>query len=75
MEVRIGYRIQRQLRAGKPAAFFFQGGLEIYGPNILDPGEDMRIVIKLSPAATNNTTNLATVVTPNGAKSEITFGW
>ena len=75
MEVRTGYHIQRQLRAGRPTAFFFQGKSEIYGPNILDPGEDMRIVIKLSPAATENTTNLATVVTPNGAKSELAFGW
>jgi len=55
-------------------AFFFQGRSEIYEPHILDPGEDMRIVIKLSPAVSENTTNLATVVTPNGAKSEITFG-
>ena len=35
----------------------------------------MQIVIKLSPAVTENATNLATVVTANGAKSEITFGW
>lgn len=35
----------------------------------------MKIVIKLSPAVSENMTNLATVVTPNGAKSEITFGW
>ena len=56
-------------------AFFFQGSSEIYEPNILNPGETMRIVINLSPAATENTTNLATVVTPNGAKSQKTFGW
>lgn len=56
-------------------AFFFQGGSEIYEPDILNPGETMRIVINLSPAATENTTNLATVVAPNGAKSQITFGW
>jgi hypothetical protein len=35
----------------------------------------MRIVIKLSPAVTKDKTNLATVVAPNGAKSEVTFGW
>ncbi len=35
----------------------------------------MRIRVKLSPAVTDNATNLATVATPNGAKSEITFGW
>ena len=57
------------------SGFFFQGGAEIYEPNILNPGETMRISVKLSPAVTDNSTNLAMVATPNGAVSEITFGW
>lgn len=35
----------------------------------------MKIVVKLSPPVRAGSTNLATVVTPNGARSEITFGW
>jgi len=56
-------------------AFFFQGGSEIYEPSILNPGENMRIVIKLSPAVTENVTNLVTVSTPYGATSQTTFSW
>jgi hypothetical protein len=70
-----GYRIRRQPLAGKPAAFFFQGRPEIYEPNILNPGENMRVVLRLSSGASENTTNLMTVVTASGARSEITFGW
>ncbi len=55
--------------------FFFQGKPEIYQPNILNPGETMQITVNLWPAATENKTNLATVVTPNGARSQIAFGW
>jgi len=75
MEVQAGYRIHRRHQAGKRGAFFFQGHPEIYEHNILNPGEDMQVVIKLSPSVSENTTNLVTVVTPNGAKSQITFGW
>jgi hypothetical protein len=75
MGTHTGYRIQRQRRGGQPVPFFFQGKPEIYEPNILDPGETMQILINLWPAATENMTNLATVVTPNGARSQIAFGW
>ena len=75
MKALTGYRIQQLRRDGQPVPFFFQGKPEIYQPNILNPGEEMQLVINLWPAATENMTNLATVVTPNGARSQIAFGW
>lgn len=67
--------MELRYQGGLRVAFFFQGHGEIYEPDILNPGETMRIVISLSPAVTENTTNLATVVAPNGARSHIAFGW
>ena len=75
-EILDGYHIRQQLRRdGQAVPFFFQGNPEIYEPGILTPGKTMQIVINLWPAATENMTNLATVVTPNGARSQIAFGW
>lgn len=46
---------------------------EVYEPNIVNPMETMKLVLKLSPPAVKKATNLATIATPNGASTEITF--
>jgi hypothetical protein len=55
------------------AGISFQGVPEIFEPDILNPGEEMRIVSKLSPSVSENITNLATISTLNGVKTQITF--
>ena len=50
---------------------YYDGNPEIYGPNILDPGEDMKIILKLSPPVAGGTTNLATITTNNGITTQI----
>ena len=54
---------------------YYDGGPEIYGPNILNPGEEMKIIIKLSPPVAAGTTNLATITTINGITTQIMFGY
>ena len=52
---------------------FLNGKSEIYEPNIFNPGETMKLVLKLSPAVAEGATNLAIISTPNAARTEITF--
>ena len=53
---------------------YYDGNPEIHGPDILNPGEDIKIVLKLSPPVSTGTTNLVTINTNNGIKAQIMFG-
>lgn len=53
---------------------FLSGEPEIYEPNIFNPMETMKLVLNLSSPVSENTTNLASISTPNGVNTEITFG-
>ncbi len=46
---------------------------EAFEPNILNPGEEIRIEVKLDPGAGNSTTNLVVISTPNGIPASISF--
>ncbi len=46
---------------------------EVFEPNILNPGEEIRMRAQLSPAAGNGYINLVVVSTPNGVPASITF--
>jgi hypothetical protein len=51
-----------------------QGGqAEVFDPGILNPGEEIRIRARLSPAVGNGTTDLVTISTPNGVPASIAF--
>lgn len=52
---------------------YFQGLPEILQPGILDPGEEMDIVLQLTTPVSENVTNLATVSTHNGIPTRILF--
>lgn len=46
---------------------------EVFEPGILNPGEEMVIEAKLSPAVGAGTTNLAVISTPSGIPASIAF--
>ena len=52
---------------------YFNGSAETVEPHILNPGEDMRILMQLSPVVAENTTNWVTISTPNGVASQVIF--
>ena len=52
---------------------YFSGNPETIEPNILNPGEDMRILMQLDPEVADNTTNCATISTPNGITTQLIF--
>ena len=52
---------------------YFNGSCETIEPNILNPGENMRILMQLNPGVAANTTNCVTVSTPNGIASQVLF--
>ncbi len=52
---------------------YFNGSAETVEPHILNPGEDMRILMQLSPVVAENTTNWVTISTPNGVASQSIF--
>lgn len=54
---------------------FLGGNPGIFEPNIFDPTETMKLVLKLNPPVAQGTTNLLTISTPNGVSTQITFGW
>jgi len=51
----------------------FQGLPETVQPNILDPGEEMDIVLRLSTPVSENVTNQVTVSTHNGITTRLLF--
>jgi len=50
------------------------GRAEVFNPLILDPSETITLTLKLQPAVTDNSTNVATVATANGVSAEVVFG-
>lgn len=52
---------------------YFDGSPESIEPNILNPGEEMTILVQLDPPVAKKTTNLATISTPNGVDTQIIF--
>lgn len=57
------------------SSILMDGNPEIFDPGILNPGETLNLVIHLQTPVAKGTTNLATVSTPNGINSEISFGY
>ena len=55
------------------SGIYFGVSPETIEPNILNPGEDMKILMQLDPAIKNKTTAWATISTPNGVASQIIF--
>ncbi len=49
------------------------GQPEVFERGILNPGEDITIQLRLSPAVGKNTTNLVIISTPNGIPASIVF--
>ena len=52
---------------------YLDGGDEAFEPDILNPGEEIRIRAMLSPPVGDNTTNLAVISTPNGIPASASF--
>lgn len=52
---------------------YFDGSAETVEPHILNPGEDMRILMQLSPVVAEHTTNWVTISTPNGVAGQVIF--
>lgn len=46
---------------------------EAFEPGILNPGEQVVITVRVSPAVGAGTTNLATIATPNGITASVIF--
>ena len=49
------------------------GTPEVFEPNVLNPGEEIKISAKLNPTVGAGTTNLVVVSTPNGIPASISF--
>ena len=47
--------------------------MEVYEPNILNPGEEMKIRAKISPSSGAASTNWITVATANGIPASVLF--
>ena len=52
---------------------YWNGQSEVFEPNILNPGEEIRIRAQLDPAVGKDTTNLVVISTPNGVPASIAF--
>jgi len=52
---------------------YFNGSAETIEPNILNPGEEMKILMQLSPEVAVNTTNWVTISTPHGIAAHLIF--
>ncbi len=52
---------------------YWNGNPEAFEPDILNPGEEIRIRAQLSPAVGTPTTNLVVVSTPNGVPASTAF--
>jgi len=53
---------------------YMNGNPEIFEPNIFNAHETMDLNLKLSPPVSDNSTNLANIVTPNGMRTSVLFG-
>jgi archaellum component FlaG (FlaF/FlaG flagellin family) len=56
-----------------PNGITYNGSPETFEPNILNPGEDMKVQIQLDPPIGLNTTNRATISAPNGVSARAIF--
>jgi hypothetical protein len=56
------------------SALYIDGRAEVFNPQIWDPAETIELLVELQPAATENSTNIATVAVPNGVTAEVVFG-
>ncbi len=54
---------------------FFESRAEVFEPNILNPGEEMLLILNLDPPVTQGTINRATISTPNGVTTGVMFQW
>ncbi len=52
---------------------YLDGNPEAFEPNVLNPGEQIRLTAKLEPPVGTDTTNLVVVSTPNGIPASIVF--
>lgn len=52
---------------------YFGSSAETIEPNILNPGENMNVLMRLDPAVAVGTTNWATISTPNGVATQAIF--
>ena len=63
--------------AGTPgwqvSGIYFDGNAEVFGPNALDPMEDMVLALSLGSPLSGNTTNWVSVSTPNGISTSLMF--
>ena len=57
----------------RAARIGLNGPIEFFEPNILNPGEELTILARLSPLPGDNTTGEITVATPNGIYDSISF--
>ncbi len=55
------------------AGIYLNGEPEAFEPDILNPGEEIRIMAKLSPPVGPDTTNSVVVSTPNGISASASF--
>ena len=56
-----------------PDGIYYNGSPETFEPNILNPGEDLKIQIQLDPPIGLNTTNRATISASNGVSARAIF--
>lgn len=54
---------------------FFDGGPEAIEPDILNPTEELLLVLSLNPPVTQGAVNQATISTPRGIVASIMFKW
>lgn len=52
---------------------FFSGSPEVFEPDILNPGEEMLLILNLDPSVGEGTTNRVMISTPSGVAAEIIF--
>ena len=56
-----------------PDGITYNGSTETFEPNILNPGEDMKVQIQLDPPVALDSTNWATVSAANGVSTRTLF--
>ncbi len=55
------------------ADLLYGGSAEVFEPGILNPGEDIKLLLEINPPVSENTTNRAIISTANGVTAEIMF--
>ncbi len=52
---------------------YYEGEEELFQPGTLNPGETMKLLLQLDPPVDQDSTNAATVSTPNGVSTQVIF--